>query len=236
PNFIRWFENIGAGDTGSVGGKNASLGEMVRNLGPYGITVPPGFAITAEAYHHFLWANNLEPLIAAKLAELKGGKVSDAQIGLALRAAMGTAEWPKDLAEAICHAYRDLSRRLGADEADVAVRSSATAEDLPEASFAGQQETFLNIRGADNVLEAIRHVFPSLYNDPAILDRLHQGFAHGAVGLSAAVQQMVRSDLDASGVLFTLDTESGFRDVVFITSAYGLGGMVGQGAANPDEF
>src|SRR4029453_3633528 len=175
PNFILWFEDIAAGDTGSVGGKNASLGEMVRNLGPYGITVPPGFAITADAYRHFLSANNLEPLIAAKLAELKGGKVSDAEIGLALRAPKGTPEWPKDLAEGIFHAYRDLSRRLGADEADVAVRSSATAEDLPEASFAGQQETFLNIHGEAALLDAARCCFASLFTDRAISYREAKG-------------------------------------------------------------
>jgi pyruvate, water dikinase len=220
-NFIRWFEDIGAGDTGSVGGKNASLGEMVRNLGPYDIKVPPGFAITADAYRHFLAANNLEPLIAAKLAELKGGKVSDAEIGLALRAAIETAEWPKDLADAVCHAYRDLSRRLRVDEADVAVRSSATAEDLPEASFAGQQETFLNIRGEAALLNAARRCFASLFTDRAISYREAKGFEHLKLALSIGVQQMVRSDLAGAGVMFSIDTETGFDRVVLINAAWG---------------
>jgi pyruvate, water dikinase len=236
PDFIRWLEDIGAGDTGSVGGKNASLGEMVRNLGPYGITVPPGFAITADAYRHFLSANNLEPLIAAKLAELKGGKVSDAEIGLALRAAIETAEWPKDLADAIGHAYRDLSRRLGADEADVAVRSSATAEDLPEASFAGQQETFLNIRGEAALLDAARRCFASLFTDRAISYREAKGFEHLEVALSIGVQQMVRSDLAGAGVMFSIDTETGFDRVVLINAAWGLGENVVQGTVDPDEY
>jgi pyruvate, water dikinase len=236
PNFIRWFEDIAAGDTGSVGGKNASLGEMVRNLGPYGITVPPGFAITADAYRHFLSANNLEPLIAAKLAELKGGKVSDAEIGLALRAAMETAEWPKDLAEAIGHAYRDLSRRLGADGADVAVRSSATAEDLPEASFAGQQETFLNIHGEAALLDAARRCFASLFTDRAISYREAEGFEHLKLALSIGVQQMVRSDLAGAGVMFSIDTETGFDRVVLVNAAWGLGENVVQGTVDPDEY
>ena len=144
--YIRWFEDIGADDVASVGGKNASLGEMVRNLGRYDIKVPPGFAITADGYRHFLSANNLEAVIASRLAELDG-KASVAEVGSALRAAVLKAEWPEDLSAAICQAYRDLSQRSGLDEADVAVRSSATAEDLPDASFAGQQETFLNVRG-----------------------------------------------------------------------------------------
>jgi pyruvate,water dikinase len=236
PNFIRWFEDIAAGDTGSVGGKNASLGEMVRNLGPYGITVPPGFAITADAYRHFLSATNLEPLIAAKLAELKDGKVSDAEIGLALRAAIETAEWPKDLADAICHAYRDLSRRLGADEADVAVRSSATAEDLPEASFAGQQETFLNIRGEAALLDAARRCFASLFTDRALSYREAKGFEHLKLALSIGVQQMVRSDLAGAGVMFSIDTETGFDRVVLINAAWGLGENVVQGTVDPDEY
>jgi pyruvate, water dikinase len=231
PNFIRWFEDIGAGDTGSVGGKNASLGEMVRNLGPYGIMVPPGFAITADAYRQFLAANNLEPLIAAKLAERK-----DAEMGLALRAAIETAEWPKDLADAICHAYRDLSRRLGADEADVAVRSSATAEDLPEASFAGQQETFLNIRGEAALLDAARRCFASLFTDRAISYREAKGFEHLKLALSIGVQQMVRSDLAGAGVMFSIDTETGFDRVVLINAAWGLGENVVQGILDPDEY
>ncbi len=235
-SFIRWLEDIGAGDTESVGGKNASLGEMVRNLGRAGITVPPGFAVTSDAYRHFLSANNLEPLIVAKLAELKGGKVSSAEIGSATRTAIETAEWPKDLADAICHAYRDLSRRLRVDEADVAVRSSATAEDLPEASFAGQQETFLNIRGEAALLNAARRCFASLFTDRAISYREAKGFEHLKLALSIGVQQMVRSDLAGAGVMFSIDTETGFDRVVLINAAWGLGENVVQGTVDPDEY
>jgi pyruvate,water dikinase len=235
-SFIRWLEDIGAGDTESVGGKNASLGEMVRNLGRAGITVPPGFAVTSDVYRHFLSANNLEPLIVAKLAELKGGKVSSAEIGSATRTAIETAEWPKDLADAICHAYRDLSRRLRVDEADVAVRSSATAEDLPEASFAGQQETFLNIRGEAALLNAARRCFASLFTDRAISYREAKGFEHLKLALSIGVQQMVRSDLAGAGVMFSIDTETGFDRVVLINAAWGLGENVVQGTVDPDEY
>jgi pyruvate,water dikinase len=235
-SFIRWLEDIGAGDTESVGGKNASLGEMVRNLGRTGITVPPGFAVTSDAYRHFLSANNLEPLIVAKLAELKGGKVSSAEIGSATRTAIETAEWPKDLADAICHAYRDLSRRLRVDEAHVAVRSSATAEDLPEASFAGQQETFLNIRGEAALLNAARRCFASLFTDRAISYREAKGFEHLKLALSIGVQQMVRSDLAGAGVMFSIDTETGFDRVVLINAAWGLGENVVQGTVDPDEY
>ena len=235
-SFIRWLEDIGAGDTESVGGKNASLGEMVRNLGRAGITVPPGFAVTSDAYRHFLSANNLEPLIVAKLAELKGGKVSSAEIGSATRTAIETAEWPKDLADAICHAYRDLSRRLRVDEADVAVRSSATAEDLPEASFAGQQETFLNVRGEAALLNAARRCFASLFTDRAISYREAKGFEHLKLALSIGVQQMVRSDLAGAGVMFSIDTETGFDRVVLINAAWGLGENVVQGTVDPDEY
>jgi pyruvate,water dikinase len=235
-SFIRWLEDIGAGDTESVGGKNASLGEMVRNLGRAGITVPPGFAVTSDAFRHFLSANNLEPLIVAKLAELKGGKVSSAEIGSATRTAIETAEWPKDLADAVCHAYRDLSRRLRVDEADVAVRSSATAEDLPEASFAGQQETFLNIRGEAALLNAARRCFASLFTDRAISYREAKGFEHLKLALSIGVQQMVRSDLAGAGVMFSIDTETGFDRVVLINAAWGLGENVVQGTVDPDEY
>jgi pyruvate, water dikinase len=234
--FIHWFEEVGAGDTGSVGGKNASIGEMVRNLGHYGIEVPPGFAITADAFRQFLAANNLERLIAAKLAELKAGNVSGAEIGSAIRAAIEANEWPKDLADVICHAYRDLSRRLGGDEADVAVRSSATAEDLPEASFAGQQDTFLNIRGEAALLDAVRRCFASLFTDRAISYREAKGFEHLEVALSIGVQQMVRSDLASAGVMFSIDTETGFDRVVLINAAWGLGENVVQGTVDPDEY
>ena len=235
-SYIRWFEDIKAGDVGSVGGKNASLGEMVRNLGLYGIRVPPGFATTADGYRHFIAANNLGPVIASSLAEFKGGKASVAEVGSALRAAVLKAGWPADLAGAICQAYRDLSQRLGSDQADVAVRSSATAEDLPHASFAGQQETFLNVRGEAAVLDACRRCFASLFTDRAISYREAKGFEHLKVALSIGVQQMVRSDLAGAGVIFSIDTETGFDRVVLINAAWGLGETVVQGTVDPDEY
>ena len=235
-SYIRWFEDIKAGDVASVGGKNASLGEMVRNLGRYGIKVPPGFAITADGYWHFIEANSLETLIASRLAEFKGGKASVAELGLAIRGAMLKARCPEDLAGAICQAYRDLSQRLGTDEADVAVRSSATAEDLPDASFAGQQETFLNVRGEASVLDACRRCFASLFTDRAISYREAKGFDHLKVALSIGVQQMVRSDLAGAGVMFSIDTETGFDRVVLIDAAWGLGENVVQGTVDPDEY
>jgi pyruvate,water dikinase len=235
-HYIRWFEEIGIGDVASVGGKNASLGEMVRNLGRYGIKVPPGFAITADGYGRFIEANNLETLIASRLAELKGGKASVAEAGSALRAVVLKAEWPEDLADATRQAYRDLSQRLGMNEADVAVRSSATAEDLPDASFAGQQETFLNVRGEAAVLDACRRCFASLFTDRAISYREAKGFDHLKVALSIGVQQMVRSDLACAGVMFSIDTETGFDRVVLINAAWGLGEPVVQGTIDPDEY
>ena len=234
-SYIRWFEDIGADDVASVGGKNASLGEMVRNLGRYDIKVPPGFAITADGYRHFFSANNLKPLIASRLAELKGGKASIAEVGSTLRAAVLKAEWPEDLAVAICQAYRDLSQRLGSGEADVAVRSSATAEDLPDASFAGQQETFLNVR-SETLLDACRRCFASLFTDRATSYREAKGFNHLKVALSIGVQQMVRSDLAGAGVMFSIDTETGFDRVVLINAAWGLGENVVQGTIDPDEY
>jgi pyruvate, water dikinase len=233
---VAWLKDLRLKDLDEVGGKNASLGEMIGGLAAAGIRVPGGFATTAAAFREFLAANGLDRRIDERLAALDPKDVSAlAACGAEIRGWLLQAAFPLALEREIRDRYHELEAQVGA-EASFAVRSSATAEDLPEASFAGQQETFLNIRGADHVLEAIRHVFASLYNDRAISYRVHQGFAHGAVALSAAVQQMVRSDLAASGVLFTLDTESGFRDVVFITSAYGLGEMVVQGAVNPDEF
>jgi pyruvate, water dikinase len=233
---VAWLKDLRLKDLDEVGGKNASLGEMIGGLAAADIRVPGGFATTAAAFREFLAADGLDRRIEERLAVLDPKNVSAlAACGAEIRGWLLQAAFPPALEREIRERYHELEAQVGA-EASFAVRSSATAEDLPEASFAGQQETFLNIRGADHVLEAIRHVFASLYNDRAISYRVHQGFAHGAVALSAAVQQMVRSDLGASGVLFTLDTESGFRDVVFITSAYGLGEMVVQGAVNPDEF
>jgi pyruvate,water dikinase len=223
-------------DLDLVGGKNASLGEMIGGLAAAGIRVPGGFATTAEAYREFLAANGLDRRIAERLRTLDPADVGAlARCGAEVRSWIQQAPFPPALERAIRASFAELEASVSA-QASFAVRSSATAEDLPDASFAGQQETYLNIRGADNVLEAIRHVFASLYNDRAISYRAHHGFEHGGVALSAAVQQMVRSDLGASGVMFTLDTESGFQDVVFITSSYGLGEMVVQGAVNPDEF
>ena len=233
---VAWLKDLRLKDLAEVGGKNASLGEMIGALSAAGIRVPGGFATTAAAFHEFLDSNGLKQRIAERLSALDPADVKAlAAAGKEIRGWILKTPFPPALEKEIREHYQQLERQSG-DKVSFAVRSSATAEDLPEASFAGQQETFLNISGADNVLEAIRHVFASLYNDRAISYRVHQGFAHGAVALSAAVQQMVRSDLGASGVLFTLDTESGFRDVVFITASYGLGEMVVQGAVNPDEF
>src|SRR5438128_2617690 len=233
---VAWLKDLRLADLPQVGGKNASLGEMTAALSAAGIRVPGGFATTADAFREFLAADGLDRRIDQKLKSLDCDDVNAlAACGKEIRSWIDKAPFPAELERDIRSYYQQLDSQTSGD-ASFAVRSSATAEDLPEASFAGQQETFLNIRGADNVLTAIRHVFASLYNDRAISYRVHQGFAHGDVALSAAVQQMVRSDLAASGVLFTLDTESGFRDVVFITSSYGLGEMVVQGAVNPDEF
>jgi pyruvate,water dikinase len=221
-------------DLEQVGGKNASLGEMISALAAAGIRVPGGFATTAEAFREFM--GELAPRIDERLRKLDPKDVDAlAKCGAEVRSWIMARPFHVELEQEIRSKYQWLTAHTST-ETSFAVRSSATAEDLPEASFAGQQETFLNIRGADNVLEAIRHVFASLYNDRAISYRAHHGFDHAAVALSAAVQQMVRSDLGASGVMFTLDTESGFRDVVFITSAYGLGELLVQGAVNPDEF
>src|SRR5882762_7939059 len=233
---VAWLKDLRLSDLPQVGGKNASLGEMSAALAAAGIRVPGGFATTADAFREFLAAAGLGERIARKVKSLDCDDVNAlAACGKEIRSWIAAAPFPAALEREIKAFYQQLEENTSG-ETSFAVRSSATAEDLPEASFAGQQETFLNIRGADNVVAAMRQVFASLYNDRAISYRVHQGFAHGDVALSAAVQRMVRSDLGSSGVLFTLDTESGFRDVVFITSSYGLGEMVVQGAVNPDEF
>lgn len=228
------FNKLGKDDVEIVGGKNASLGEMISNLANVGVSVPNGFATTAEAFNRFL---NETGLLDKINAELKGLDVDDveklAEVGAKVRGWVIAQELPKDLEDEIRTAFDTLT---GGQDVAVAVRSSATAEDLPDASFAGQQETFLNIRGIDNALIAIKEVFASLYNDRAIAYRVHKGFEHAGVALSAGVQRMVRSETGTSGVMFTIDTESGFNDVVFITASYGLGEMVVQGAVNPDEF
>jgi len=233
---VAWLKDLRLADLPQVGGKNASLGEMIGALSAAGIRVPGGFATTADAFREFLAQGGLDKKIEKRLGELDPKDVRAlAACGAEIRGWIVkqplSAEFEKEI-----KSYLQQLEKETSGETSFAVRSSATAEDLPDASFAGQQESFLNIKGADNVVEAMRHVFASLYNDRAISYRVHQGFKHADVALSAAVQQMVRSDLGASGVLFTLDTESGFRDVVFITSAYGLGEMVVQGAVNPDEF
>ena len=226
------FERLGMHDVETVGGKNASIGEMIASLSRLGVKVPGGFATTAAAYRATLAHEGLDERIRKVLADLDVDDVVKlAEVGAQIRSWILAAPLPPSLEQAVREGYR----RFGANAA-VAVRSSATAEDLPEASFAGQQETFLNVQGEEAVLEAMRHVFASLFNDRAIAYRVHQGFDHSQVALSAGIQQMVRSDLGASGVMFTLDTDSGFRDVVFVTASYGLGETVVQGAVNPDEF
>ncbi len=239
-SHVRWFSEIGMGDLEEVGGKNASLGEMVSNLADLGVAVPDGFATTAQAYHHFIGDTGLADRIAGLLADLDTEDTRRlAEVGKEIRTAVVEQDFPEDLERDIRTAYDQLvesSRGEDGEEPSFAVRSSATAEDLPDASFAGQQETFLNVRGIDAVLLSVREVYASLYNDRAIAYRVHHGFAHGDVGLSAGVQRMVRSDIGSSGVMFTMDTESGFTDAVFVTSAFGLGEGVVQGAVNPDEF
>jgi len=228
------FNRLGMRDVDTVGGKNASLGEMIGSLAKLGVQVPGGFATTAQAYRDFLVQGGLDVRIREALASLDVDDVVKlAATGAQIREWILSTPFPPALQKAVGDALRTMAN--GRDIA-VAVRSSATAEDLPEASFAGQQETFLNVRGEEHVLQAMHEVFASLFNDRAIAYRVHQGFDHSAVALSAGVQHMVRSDLGSSGVMFTLDTDSGFRDVVFITASYGLGETVVQGAVNPDEF
>ncbi len=233
---VRWLHDLGMDDVPLVGGKNASLGEMIQNLTDVGVRVPGGFATTADAYRAFLARDGLDERIQAVLDDLDVEDVSAlGEAGPKIRGWIMEQPFPADLEQAVGEAYARLAAEAG-DEVSFAVRSSATAEDLPDASFAGQQETFLNVHGLDPIKHRIKEVFASLFNDRAISYRVHQGFEHRHVALSAGIQRMVRSDLAASGVMFTLDTESGFRDAVFITASYGLGEMVVQGAVNPDEF
>lgn len=232
---IIWFDKLGMHDVDRVGGKNASLGEMISNLSGAGVTVPNGFATTADAYREFLEQDGLAQRIKERLDRLNiDDVVALAECGREIRGWITDAKLPAGLEKDLAAAYEEMQK--GATEAPVAIRSSATAEDLPDASFAGQQETFLNITGLDHVRHAVKEVFASLFNDRAISYRAHQGYAHEHVALSAGIQRMVRSESASSGVMFTLDTESGFDQVVFITSSYGLGETVVQGAVNPDEF
>ncbi|HVL75329.1 MAG TPA: phosphoenolpyruvate synthase, partial [Noviherbaspirillum sp.] len=233
--FIRWFADLGVADVAVAGGKNASLGEMVRALAPRGINVPNGFAITADAYRYLLDSAGAWDALRATLDGLNANDVTDlARRAHDAREIIYGAPLPDDLAAQILDAYAALRRQYG--ELTLAVRSSATAEDLPTASFAGQHETFLNISGDARLLDAVKRCFASLFQDRAIRYRIDNGFDHFKVLLSVGVMKMVRSDLAASGVMFSLDTETGFRDVVFITGAYGLGENVVQGAVDPDEF
>ncbi|MBF0219518.1 MAG: phosphoenolpyruvate synthase [Gammaproteobacteria bacterium] len=230
------FSRLGMDDLLRVGGKNASLGEMISSLANAGVRVPGGFATTAAAFRRFLEQNHLNTRIHSLLDQLDTEDVNAlVAAGKTVRDWVMETPLPADLEEAICAGYELMSNGIAGGVA-VAVRSSATAEDLPDASFAGQQETYLNVRGTEGVLQAVKNVFASLYNDRAISYRVHHGFAHAEVALSAGIQRMVRSETGASGVMFTLDTESGFRDVVFITASYGLGEAVVQGSVNPDEF
>ncbi|HEX5515944.1 MAG TPA: phosphoenolpyruvate synthase [Gammaproteobacteria bacterium] len=235
-DYVVWFDSLGMNDIERVGGKNASLGEMISNLASAGVQVPGGFATTAAAFWDFLDQSGLREKINAELTSLDIEDVDAlARTGAKIRQMIVDTPFQPRLRDAIAQAYEQLEAG-STGEGSYAVRSSATAEDLPDASFAGQQETFLNVRGLDRILEAVHHVFASLYNDRAIAYRVHHGFEHSQVALSAGVQKMVRSDIGTAGVMFTMDTESGFRDVVFITASYGLGETVVQGAVNPDEF
>ncbi|MCE9790553.1 phosphoenolpyruvate synthase [Shewanella indica] len=233
--YVLWYQELGMGDVNKVGGKNASLGEMISNLANAGVQVPGGFATTSHAFNEFLEQSGVNQKIYDILDTLDVDDVNAlAKVGAQIRQWVIETPFQPELEQAIREAYEKLASET--QDASFAVRSSATAEDMPDASFAGQQETFLNVKGFEAVLVAIKHVFASLFNDRAISYRVHQGYDHRGVALSAGVQRMVRSDKAASGVMFTMDTESGNKDVVFITSSFGLGEMVVQGAVNPDEF
>lgn len=235
-DHIAWFEKVGIGDVAQVGGKNASLGEMVGALKAQGVRVPDGFATTASAFREYVGANDMASDMAARLAAMKSGKASLHETGAAIRRLFLDSDFPPTISDAIRHAYGELSERVGTAEASVAVRSSATAEDLPQASFAGQQETFLNVRGERALIDACRRCYASLFTDRAISYRETQGFDHMEVALSIGVQHMVRSDLAGSGVMFSIDTETGFPDVAVISAAWGLGETVVQGAVDPDKY
>ncbi|NUZ10279.1 phosphoenolpyruvate synthase [Pseudoalteromonas sp. McH1-7] len=235
-DYVLWYQELGMQDVPRVGGKNASLGEMISNLANAGVQVPGGFATTADAFNEFLEQSGLNEKIHSILDTLDVDDVNElAKVGAQIRQWVIDTPFQPELDKAIREAYSQLHGDASQD-VSFAVRSSATAEDMPDASFAGQQETFLNVRGIDAVMIAIKHVFASLFNDRAISYRVHQGYDHRGVALSAGIQRMVRSDKASSGVMFSIDTESGFEDVVFVTSSYGLGEMVVQGAVNPDEF
>lgn len=234
--YVRWFDTLGIDDVPLVGGKNASVGEMMRALGARGIAVPQGFALTAEAYWRLLEEAGLRAAIEARLQDYQAGRASLQEAGESIRRLIMRAPLPAQVEEELLQAYAELSRRYGKDEVDVAVRSSATAEDLPQASFAGQHDSFLNVCGAGELRDAVRRCLASLFNDRAIVYRQEKGFAHLRVALSVGVQKMVRADLACAGVMFSVDTETGFPRVVVIDGAWGLGENVVQGQVNPDEF
>ncbi len=236
PKHVIDFAAVRRNDVGLVGGKNASLGEMIAELGPKGIQVPPGFATTSDAFRSFLESNDLNEAITARLDDLQAGRVTLQKTGKRLRKLILDGKWPENTKRAIQESYRALCQRAGEDNLPVAVRSSATAEDLPDASFAGQQETFLNVIGEVALLAACQQCYASLFTDRAISYRQIQGFAHDQVALSVGVQQMVRAETGGSGVMFSIDTESGFPDAVLINAAWGLGENVVQGAVDPDEY
>jgi len=233
---VIWFENLSRGDVAKVGGKNSSLGEMVQTLGQQGIRVPDGFATSSDAFRAFIAGNDLFERMAGELARLDAGKITLHEAGQTIRAMIVAGDWPDAVSADIRTAYAELGKRLGEVEPSVAVRSSATAEDLPDASFAGQQDTYLNVRGEKALLLACKRCYASLYTDRAITYRTLKGFDHQKVALSIGVQQMVRSDIGGSGVMFSIDTESGFDKVVLINAAWGLGENVVQGTVNPDEY
>lgn len=233
---IIWFDTLSRGDVGLVGGKNSSLGEMVQQLGSAGIKVPPGFATTSDAFRGFVKHNGLDSVLDETLRQLASKQMTLQEAGKHIRKAFVAGDWPQDLRDDIVAQFDELKKRTGADDLSVAVRSSATAEDLPDASFAGQQETFLNVRGAEALLATCRRCYASLFTDRAIMYRTMKGFDHKKVALSVGVQLMVRSDIGGSGVMFSIDTETGFDKVVLINAAWGLGENVVQGAVNPDEY
>ena len=235
--LVLWFNELGIEDVPLVGGKNASLGEMYRLLTKQGVNIPNGFAITANAYFYLLEKAGIKDKIKNILSDLDTKDMHNLQDrGRKVRKLIRNAKMPPELRKQVIENYRKLSKQFKTSMADVAVRSSATAEDLPDASFAGQQDTYLNIRGPNALIKACVDCFASLFTDRAISYRVDKGFDHFSIGLSIAVQKMVRSDKSCSGVMFSIDTESGFKDVVFVTGAYGLGENVVQGAVNPDEY
>ena len=235
-NMIRWLETLGRSDVALVGGKNASLGELISNLEASGIRVPGGFATTASAYQAFLEKNGLNAVLSEQMEALVSGHKPLHEVGLTVRRAMRHGKLPEALERQLEAAYATLCDRYQTPDLAVAVRSSATAEDLPEASFAGQQETYLNVRGIKDILQACRDCFASLFTDRAINYRIERGFDHEAVSLSVGIQKMVRSDLAGAGVMFSLDADTGFRDLVLISANFGVGETVVQGSVDPDEY